>query len=529
MSTDRLLEEFIKYREDPWYFITHCVYTLDQVDAEQPIKQFPFHRDYLKLFVKLWHKYPHLAVPKSRRMTMSWTCIALFLWDSMFHRGKFNAFVSKKEEDAGELIERAQFIYDHIPEDKIPKSLLPKLRTKAKPPMLIFDELNSKIQGFPMGANQLRQFTFSGIFGDETAFWPDALQFYSSSRPTLDGGGRMTLVSSAAPGFFKNLCFDTLNREVDLDEVPEGGQLKEPMQGIRLWKNPENKFLVSEIHYTADPAKRDPEFKNTLMRVLPKKEYLREYEINWDSFSGHPVYDDFQRGYHTTNEILQPRLGLPLLLGWDFGLTPAAIVAQLQEDQLVILREYVAKGKSIDIFAPEVMGQLRVLYPEWQDAHNDFRHYIDPAGTHRDQTDSNTCKKEMHNQGLRNIYLGKQDWESRRMSVEHFLLKRSKQGPGFLMNPQVCPVLTRGFQGGYMYPDSVEEVEPMKLRPVKNAYSHPHDALQYLCTRVRIMQNQQTVEIPTNKYSFQTTKADTQGRNEREINTWLRRRELIGR
>jgi hypothetical protein len=59
-----------------------------------------------------------------------------------------------------------------------------------------------------MGADQLRQFTFSGILGDECAFWEEARKFYSASAPTIEGGGRMTLISSRSPGFFQRLCYD---------------------------------------------------------------------------------------------------------------------------------------------------------------------------------------------------------------------------------------------------------------------------------------------------------------------------------
>jgi len=47
------------------------------------------------------------------------------------------------------------------------------------------------------------------------AFWSDAEKMYSASIPTLEGGGKLTGVSSPAPGFFKRLVFDTLDSEVD--------------------------------------------------------------------------------------------------------------------------------------------------------------------------------------------------------------------------------------------------------------------------------------------------------------------------
>jgi len=68
-------------------------------------------------------------------MIMSWTNIGLYLHAAMFKSDQDFAFVSKKEDDAAELVRRAEFIYDHIPEDKIPKSMLPKKKhTQSLPP-----------------------------------------------------------------------------------------------------------------------------------------------------------------------------------------------------------------------------------------------------------------------------------------------------------------------------------------------------------------------------------------------------------
>jgi hypothetical protein len=208
-SQVELLLRFQQIRDDPWLWLSTCVLTLDQADKNTPIKPFPAHLDYLRAYTRCWERYPKILVPKSRRMVMSWTNIALYTWDTLFHQGRFNAFVSKKEEDSAELVKRAEFIYDHIPAHIIPRDLLPVKKTRYG--VLEFPETNSKIEGFAQGADQLRQFTFSGIFADEMAFWENAQQMYSSAVPTLEGGGRFTGVSSPGPGFFKLLVFDQLD------------------------------------------------------------------------------------------------------------------------------------------------------------------------------------------------------------------------------------------------------------------------------------------------------------------------------
>lgn len=210
-ETADVLERLRLIRNDPWEFLK-CVNTLDPADKTNPVKKFPVDLDYLKYYVRVWEKYPKILVPKSRRMKMSWVNIALYAWDTAFHKGRHNAFVSKKEDDSNELIKKADFILKNVDEAMLPKELIPKYELTFN--KLNFVETNSIIQGFASGADQLRQFTFSGIFADEIAFWVDAEQMYSASIPTLEGGGRFTGVSSPAPGFFKRLVFD----ELDLDD-----------------------------------------------------------------------------------------------------------------------------------------------------------------------------------------------------------------------------------------------------------------------------------------------------------------------
>lgn len=205
---DILLQRFEAIRSDPWEFLP-SVRTLDQVDKINPVKQFPVYLDYIRLYVRVWQKYPLIAIPKSRRMKMSWTNIALYTWDTMFFIGRFNAFVSKKEEDSDELVRRVKFILENLDNSGLPRELVPTWEYTYN--KIRFPELNSMIQGFPSGADQLRQYTFSGMLWDELAFWDNAKKAYAASFPTLEGGGRATFISSPGPGFFKDLVFDALD------------------------------------------------------------------------------------------------------------------------------------------------------------------------------------------------------------------------------------------------------------------------------------------------------------------------------
>jgi hypothetical protein len=477
------VQNFIKYSKDPWAFLSDCVWTRDAVDAVQPIKPFPSHKQYIKFLAFMWMKHKLLALPKSRRLTASWTCCALYTWEAIFVPHRHTGFVSKKEEDSYELVLRAEFIYKNIPEWRIPSALLPKIKgggATRKPPILAFEEPSfSKIQGFPQGEDQLRQFTLSGILEDECAFWEEAEGSYAGAKPTTDGGGRLTMISSRSPGFFKKIVFDKLNSpDLNFAEIPPA-EVKFPMKGVETWQNPKNGFQVIDLHYTADPEKQSTEWREAIMNGMPRRKFLMEYEKNWETFEGKPVYEDFQKGIHSVASVLKPISGLPLIIGVDFGLTPSMILGQLDGPQLRILSEHTALG-SIDKLAKAVWSHLSMHYENWVKFPDMIFTVIDPAGTQRAQTDERTCMSMLTAAGFKKISLGPIDWETRRSSVEHFLTTFSKQGAGLLVSEVGCPTLVQGFTGGYKFSEQVYEIEPMKARPLKNNFSHPHDALQYL-------------------------------------------------
>lgn len=497
------LQRFQLLRRDPWEFCRQAVFTLDQTDKERPVKPFPSELEYLRLYIRLWQKYKRVAVPKSRRMFMSWVNIALYLHDSMFNIGRSQAFVSKKEEDSDALVRRAKFIYDHIPEEVIPRDLLPKASYKYG--NLTFQEIDSNIKGFAQGQDQLRQYTFSGILADEMAFWENAQQMYSTSIPTIEGGGRFTAISSPAPGFFKYLVYDRLDdayggSQADEDASEGIKRIAEPIPGTVVWKNEKNGFLVFELHWTADPRKGSDYIKE-IRRSMPRQQFMQEFELQWDSFAGAPVYPDFDKSVHAVKGEINPELGLPLLIGFDFGLTPAAVICQMQGDTLCVLKEYTAINMGIDRFSEQVMRSLRQLYPQWYNFAKHYLCYIDPSGDFRKDTDENTCAKILIQKGFKPVP-GALTWEERKQSVEFFINKFSKSGPCLKVSIPNCPMIYKGFTGGYRYPDQALELEPNKIRPVKDEHSHPHDALQYLASRIRSMLYSKRTAIPKPTYGF---------------------------
>lgn len=254
---------------------------------------------------------------------------------------------------------------------------------------------------------------------------------------------------------------------------------RSPLQGVNLHRNPKNGFVIFTLHYSADPEKRDSPEMAAIKASMPIAQFKQEFEIEWDSFSGMPVYQDFNASKHLAQKKPEPWAGLPILRGWDFGLTPACVLAQMQDQTLVILREYTAVNQGAEQFCNSILPQMNALYPgvRWMD-------FADPAGNAKAQSDETTCYQVLCTFGLTPIP-GPVAWEERRQSVEHFLTRQSKSAQCFQIWEADCPMLVRGFRGGYRYPEKAKEIEPEKLRPLKDAHSHPHDALQYIASCLR--------------------------------------------
>ena len=202
--------KLLRYKVDHWAFLSECVWTLDQTDKYIPVKQYPAidpsKKDYLKWISNVIVSEKLLALVKHRRMIITWTVCSLWLWDAMFMEGRFNVLLSKNEEDSDDLVKKCKFIYDNIPEAILPVKPIGEYKYTE----FSFKEIDSRIKGFAMGTDRLRQYTCSRIAADEIAFWQRAEEAFTSMKPTLEGGGQVILLSTRYPGFFQSLVLDKL-------------------------------------------------------------------------------------------------------------------------------------------------------------------------------------------------------------------------------------------------------------------------------------------------------------------------------
>lgn len=196
-------------------------------------------------------------------------------------------------------------------------------------------------------------------------------------------------------------------------------------------------------------------------------------------FDGKPVYDAvYNDSVHVSLRPLGLYRGLPITLGWDFGLTPACIVGQVAPSgQLRILREYVCEHGGIKQFATDVViPKLTSLFPGLQTIS-----WGDPAGVQASQADETTCIGQLGSLGIPTQPAKTNDLLPRRQAVLDRLTRTIDGQPAFILDPS-CKILRKGFLGGYKFERvQISGEERYRDMPCKNRYSHPHDALQYLC------------------------------------------------
>jgi hypothetical protein len=189
---------------------------------------------------------------------------------------------------------------------------------------------------------------------------------------------------------------------------------------------------------------------------------------------GKPVYNMFVHDTHVAKEEIPVADGVPLYIGLDFGLTPAAVFGQKVRGRWLILQEIVAFDMGIVRFAELLRAEIATRY-----ANCEVHIYGDPSGDFRAQTDESTPFQILRGAGLSARPTTSNDVALRIESVASVLNRMVDGNSGLLIDFR-CKELVKGFEGGYQYRRMQVSGERYEDKPLKDRYSHIHDAMQYL-------------------------------------------------
>lgn len=198
------------------------------------------------------------------------------------------------------------------------------------------------------------------------------------------------------------------------------------------------------------------------------------------SLAGKPVFRSFDSRYHVAEESIKPLASenYPLIIGMDFGLTPACTINQQDpRGRFLTLSELTSDGMGILRFCREL------LRPHLTNKFPGFPVVVigDPAGKQRAQTDEKSVFDVLKKEGFTIIPAKTNSIQARISAVENLLSGQVDTGARHLIDPS-CKKLITALRSGYRY--KMKTNGEMEDKPEKNFYSHIADAHQYACLHV---------------------------------------------
>lgn len=236
------------------------------------------------------------------------------------------------------------------------------------------------------------------------------------------------------------------------------------------------------------PWQANPEAEN--VKNLPLNYYVNGAQGKTDDWikvnlaneygyvsDGMPVHPEYSDSTHCRDFELTP--GLPLQIGLDFGLTPAAWIGQRQVNgQWRVRWEYVTTDTGVIRFAEGLKRFIAEKCPGFRISSNTG----DPAGDQRQAGDreERTVFQLLDANDIHATPASTNDFAIRTESLNACLRRMIDGQPGFLLHPD-CKVSRKGLQGAYKFRRiKVGGDERYQNEPVKNEYSHPIEAGHYM-------------------------------------------------
>lgn len=265
------------------------------------------------------------------------------------------------------------------------------------------------------------------------------------------------------------------------EDRPDGWEFfKQPGGVLRTGKKDTNGREIWDTNHEAEN-----------IHNLPDKYYVRGKQGKSDAWiainlaneygfvsDGKPVHPEYIDSVHCTDDPIKYDETLPLLLGIDFGRTPAAAICQRlpQWDRFVCLDEFVSEDMSQAVFGPELKRYINANYPGAK-----VRSWSDPAGEAKGQATEDTPRRILVAAGVPCQPAPSNSPTLRRAALANPFGRICGDGlPAFLISPK-AKIIRKGLAGGFHFRRlKVSGDERYTDEPDKNMYSHPVEALEYM-------------------------------------------------
>lgn len=335
--------------KEPARFIErHCMIE-DPDGTVVPFTLWPFQRDVLQAL----HRGDPVIVLKARRLGLSWVVLAFALWLAVTSQGIRVLILCKTEADATELLDRIRRMRDRISADPLHAHLLARLEKPAKErdAVTTLDIGSSTIRALVGTPAAARSETAGLVIADEFAFQRRADEIWRALLPTIDGGGRIAVVSTGNGP----------------EQHPVGGEY------ASLWARAVagvNGLTAFFFPWQARPD-RDEAWKQRTMAALGDPERFKvEYpEEPGDAFLAPDatlVYDAThlaaaeKLGAHFDSLPTDERPNGPVWLGIDWGVHSHVLFARpLPGGGLWVFDEVHDEGRDLDVVIDQVVAKVQ--------------------------------------------------------------------------------------------------------------------------------------------------------------------------
>ena len=267
---------------------------------------------------------------------------------------------------------------------------------------------------------------------------------------------------------------------------------EEKPEGFRLYKQPGG-LLERDGGFIPNPAAENiqnlPGGHEYYQRMVhgKTKEWIKVFVLaQYGTINtGRPVYPNYNDEIHCKE--IKPYPNLPLIIGMDYGLTPAAAICQISpRGQFRVLAEVVTpEGQTMGArqFARDLLKPfLAMHFPGYK-----VQIVGDPAGVRRADSDEKTAFMALAEEGLPSMPAISNEPEQRKDAVNIYLTSMSDGQPNYLISPN-ARTIRKGMNGGYHYKRiQVTGDERYRDVPDKNEYSHPVEAKEYAALFSRTM------------------------------------------
>lgn len=320
----------------------------------------------------------------------------------------------------------------------------------------IFDEAHSRLRYPPRSEGGA---TWQGIFADANA--PDEDHWLAVMTGQVDLPPGLSDEDRDALGKWPDEWGFHLQPAALIEKVDEHGRVT----GYEINANAENLSNLRDDYYSKQIVGKTKSWIDS--RLMVRVVLVTD---------GSAVWPMFRVETHVSSSVILPNPNYDIDVGLDFGRQPAAIFGQGVNHRLLVLRELLGHNEGAATFAPKV---ARFIAKEFREHDiRRFRFWGDPKGQDKTQNDERTAYDifEANGMKVRAPPSLKQNMISTRVEAVAAVLNEMYDGqPRFLLCPS-CRTLKVAMAGRYHN----EKDETGELKPSKDRYSNPADALQYL-------------------------------------------------